>query len=57
MTDGRPDIERLLMVAAGLREAAADADATPGVSPDLPAILRRLADEREAAAAVLARGQ
>jgi hypothetical protein len=49
------DIERLLQFATRLREAANDADTTPGVSPELPALLRRLAGEREAAAAVLGR--
>ena len=55
MTQEPSEIERLLQFAARLREAANDADATPGVSPELPAILRRLAGEREATAAVLAR--
>jgi hypothetical protein len=49
------EIDRLVEFAARLREAADEADATPGVSPDLPALLRRLADERDAVAAVLAR--
>lgn len=48
--------DRLREFATKLREAADDADTTPGVSPELPALLRRLADERDAAASVLARG-
>jgi hypothetical protein len=56
MTNDPADIERLLQFAARLREAADDADTTPGVSPELPALLRRLAAEREATAAVLGRG-
>jgi hypothetical protein len=56
MTQEASDIERLLQFATRLREAADDADTTPGVSPELPALLRRLAREREAAAAVLGRG-
>jgi hypothetical protein len=56
MTHGHFDVERLLEVATALREAADDAAATPGLSPEVAAVLRRVADEREAAAAVLARG-
>jgi hypothetical protein len=55
MTQKSSDIERLVQFAAKLREAADDADTTPGVSPELPALLRRLADERDAAAAILGR--
>jgi len=56
MTHGHFDVGRLLEVATALREAADDAAATPGLSPEVAAVLRRVADEREAAAAVLARG-
>ena len=56
MTQEPSEVERLLQFAARLREAAADADTTPGVSPELPELLRRLAGEREATAAVLGRG-
>jgi hypothetical protein len=56
MTNELSESVRLLEFAARLRNAAADADRTPGVSRELPALLRRLAGEREAAAAVLSPG-